>query len=315
MQDLPVEITKSWITPVAGAWIEHGVRILIILIGGWLSLYAGDVISKRIIDKAKDRLDQGASIRERVQTVAGVLKNLYRYAILFTASMMILAEMGVNLGPLLAGAGILGLAIGFGSQELVKDVIAGYFILIEAEFGVGDVIRVGDKAGGVERLGLRNIKIVAFDGSSHIIPNSEVGTVHLMSRGFARALLKIGVSYDSDMAKVTQALTDYGQKLKAELDFILDEPEVLDVSDLKDSAVEFYFAVKVKPGNQWKLERRMRREIITFFRERGIEIPYPHMVNIVRGEIPAHIADSKKISTQEQPEVESIPSPGPAPSE
>lgn len=274
MTDLPLDVTKAWFTPVAAAWIEHGVRIVFIVIGAWLALTVGGVIAKRVIEQAKDRLDKDAGITERIRTVAGVLRNLYRYTIIFLASMLILAEFGVNLGPLLAGAGILGLAVGFGSQELVKDVIAGYFVLIEGEFGVGDTIKVGDHVGTVDRLGLRNIKIVAYDGSIHVIPNSQAASVVVLSKGFGRAVLKVGVPYNADLDSMAVLLEEYGAKLKGELEYVQGEPEVLGVSALSDGSVEFLFAVKVSAGRQAELERRMRREVFELLRQNGIAVAF-----------------------------------------
>ncbi|MEP0814317.1 MAG: mechanosensitive ion channel family protein [bacterium] len=282
MEDLPVRVTTEWLTPVVTGYLAHGARIVLIIVGSWIALAAGNLLSKRIADRASKRLESEPGIAERVRTVSGVLRNLYRYVVVFIASLLVLSEFGVDLGPLLAGAGILGLAIGFGSQELVKDVIAGYFILIEGEFGVGDVIKVGEHVGTVERLGLRNIKLVAFDGSIHVIPNSQVSTLVVLSKGFARAFLKVDVAYSTDFDKVRTLLSEYSLGLMKELDYILGEPEILGVNSLKDSGVEYFIAIKVKPGKQHELQRRMQQDVVELFRANAIEIPFPHQVEIVR---------------------------------
>jgi small conductance mechanosensitive channel len=198
--------------------------------------------------------------------------------IALVAGTMILGELGLDIGPIIAGAGIVGLAVGFGAQTLVKDVISGFFILLENQFSVGDSIQIDDIGGGVEKMTLRATFLRDLEGTLHVIPNGEIRTLANKTKDWARAVVNVGVGYEANVDRVLAVLEDVGRQLSADETFgpvLLEEPTALGPLEFGDSAVTVRLMVKTRAGQQWGVGREMRRRIKEAFEQEGIEIPYP----------------------------------------
>jgi small conductance mechanosensitive channel len=213
---------------------------------------------------------------QRATTLSHILRSVGKVVILFMAGLIILSKLGVNVAPILASAGIVGLAVGFGAQSLVKDVISGFFILVEDQFGVSDVIELGGQSGVVEKMNLRITQIRNQHGQLITVPNGEIKTVINHSKEWACAVLEIGVAYQHDPDHVIEVLKAIGEELQAEMpDKIMAPVEVLGMDAFKESEVVFKLSIKTVPLAQWAVARAYRRKIWYRFRDEGIEIPFP----------------------------------------
>jgi small conductance mechanosensitive channel len=264
---------------------RHGLRLLLIVAMAAASWYLVKVVAERIVKVAADDDDTQLSYREkRAQTVSGLLKGVGRIVIVVFAVILTL-DTFMDIGPLLAGAGILGLAVSFGSQSLVKDVIAGFFILMEHQFDVGDVIEVAGLSGAVEKMSLRVVMLRDLEGTLHIVPNGQITTVSNRTRGWSRAVLDIGVGYASDVDKALEVLRDEARGYAADSawSYKLDgPPEVVGVQGLGDNAVTIRVMLRTRPGMQWEVGREFRRRAKNRLDREGIEIPFPQRTVHVR---------------------------------
>lgn len=213
----------------------------------------------------------------KVKTLSSLTKNILKYVIYFVAVYSILEILGLKMGSILAVAGIGSLAVGFGAQSLVKDVITGFFIIFEDQFGVGDYITINNFSGTVEEIGLRVTKIRDFSGDLNIIPNGEITSVTNHSKGAMRALVAVSVSYEEDVDRVIEALNEICTEVKRDRTDLLDGPKVLGITNFKDSAVEITVVAMAKPMQQWAVERDLRYRIKKLFKDYNIDLPYPHM--------------------------------------
>ena len=221
----------------------------------------------------------GPAVSSRARTLLPLLRNALMVTLVILVVMSSLSELGVDIGPLLAGAGILGLAVGFGAQALVKDIITGFFILMEDQIAVGDVIRVGTHGGLVESLTIRTLRLRDLGGNVHIIPFSEVTTVENMTKDFSRYVFDVGVGYREDTDEVAEVLRQIGAEMQAEEyynDLILEPLDILGVDQFADSAVVIRARFTTKPIKQWEVGREFNRRMKKRFDELGIEIPFPH---------------------------------------
>jgi len=199
--------------------------------------------------------------------------------LLIVVGLMVLSDLGVNIAPLLAGAGVLGIAIGFGSQKLVQDVITGLFLLLENTMQVGDVVTAGGLTGVVEYLSIRSIRLRSEDGSMHVIPFSAVTTVTNMTRDFGHAVIEAQVSYEDDFDEVVAVMREIVTEMRAEpawADDIRDDLEVWGLDRFADSAIVVKARIRVGPFARWSVKREFNRRMKLRFDEHGIEIPYPH---------------------------------------
>lgn len=215
----------------------------------------------------------------RVRTLLPLLRRTVSIILGLIAALIVLSELGINIAPLLAGAGVIGLAIGFGAQTLVKDVITGIFILMEDTISVGDVVDLGGNAGVVEDISIRTIRLRDLNGTVHVIPFSEVTRVQNMTRGFAYAVIDAGVAYRENVDSVIAVLQELGEAMRQEPDWaarILEPLEVLGLDQLADSAVVVRVRFKTVAGGQWAVKREFQRRMKARFDELGIEIPFPH---------------------------------------
>jgi small-conductance mechanosensitive channel len=219
-----------------------------------------------------------ARARQRTEALAGVLRSLTSVAIWSMAFLLILAQVGINLGPLIAGAGILGVALGFGAQSLVADFLTGFFMLVEDQFGVGDNVDVGEAKGVVEKVTLRTTVVRDISGTVWHVPNSKIERVGNRSQLWARALLDIGIAYDADVVAAEAAIraASHGMTEDAEwADKILEDPQVLGVEELAADQVTIRLMFKTLPAEQWNVQRELRRRIKDALDDAGIEIPFP----------------------------------------
>lgn len=223
----------------------------------------------------------------RAQTLGSLLKSVVTFVIAAVVTLMVLSEF-YNIGPLLASAGIAGIALGFGAQNLVKDFISGVFMLLEDQYGVGDVIDMGEASGVVEDVGLRVTRIRDVDGTVWYVRNGEVLRVGNKSQGWARAVIDVGVAYSEDTRRVRQLLEETAHELFGDPDwaeFVLDEPEVWGVEQLAADSVVIRVVVKTRPLQQWKVARELRERIKRRFDAEGIEIPFPQRTVWVREDV------------------------------
>ena len=224
----------------------------------------------------------------RVLTLSDLLGSVARYVVWTVAGVMVLSDVGFEVGPLLASAGVAGLAIGFGAQTLVKDVISGFFLLFDNTLSSGDLITFDGKTATVEYIGLRLIKARTFDGEVLMIPAGEMRVFGNKSLGFARAIVTVGLSYEQPVAEALKALeevaTEWAATDAAKAVMVEDAPQVQGVLNLGESSVDARVIVQVRPGEQFAAERELRTRIKERFDERGIEIPFPRRTVYVRNE-------------------------------
>ena len=225
---------------------------------------------------------QSARARQRADTIAALLGSIASFSVWTIAVLMVLGELGLELGPLIAGAGIVGIALGFGAQNLVRDFLSGIFMLIEDQYGVGDVIDAGPASGQVEGVNLRTTRLRDIEGNVWHIPNGQIERVANKSQDWSRALLDIPVSYEADTSRAAEVIqlaareVRHGSPEWAQL--ILDEPEVWGVEDLGSDGVVIRLVAKTAPLSQWKVARRLRVAIKEALEREGIEIPFSQRV-------------------------------------
>ncbi len=264
--------------------LTSGLRIAFILVVGLIASRWLRVLSARL-----ERLIAGAAPTEdeaqRASTLARVTRSTALVTIAITAGLMIMRELGLDITPLIAGASVVGVAVGLGAQSLIRDVIGGFFILLEDQFAVGDSIQVGNISGGVEKMTLRATFLRDLEGTLHVIPNGEMRIVSNRTKDWSRAVVKVGVAYEEDIGRVMAALGDIGHDLYHDEEFaplLLEEPTVSGVEALGDWAMTIRIMVKTKPGKQWDVARELRRRIKESFEQEGIEMPYPRQEVLMR---------------------------------
>lgn len=213
---------------------------------------------------------------QRIEALTSVLRSAATFAIWLIAAFMILGTVGVNIAPLLAGAGVLGVALGFGSQKLVQDFLSGMFILVEDQYGVGDVVDLDSETTGVvEAVSLRTTRLRAVDGTVWHVPNGEIRRVGNMSQHWSRALLDVEVAYESDIERAKAAMKAAADDMWREDTDILEEPEMWGVQNLNPNGVQLRLTIKTTPSQQWRISRALLQRIKARFDEEGIQIPFP----------------------------------------
>ena len=301
------------VSEIAGWLVERPLKIAIILVGAIIV----SRLVKRTIDRMVDRLvasrteqedevesdamvtrlgrrargklrrihEQAERSRQRALTLGAVLRSIAGAVVYLMAMMLALGEIGFDLAPLIAGAGIVGLAVGFGAQSLVADFIAGIFIVVEDQYGVGDYVDVGAASGTVERVSLRTTVLRDVEGVVWVIPNGEIRRVGNSSQLWARTVLDVDVAYDTDIdlaASVIKDVADEVWREKRESTTILEEPEIWGVQGFGADAISIRLAVKTEPGEQWATGRLLRARLKRAFDENGIEIPFPQRTVWIR---------------------------------
>lgn len=274
-------------------WFElHGIRIIIIVAIGlavylMFQYFIPRFVRRTVSTRMKDK--PGAEIQKRTRTLSRVLRKTVGILVGIMIVFTILDEIGINIGPALAGLGVVGIAVGFGAQSLVKDVINGLFILMENQFGIGDVVKVGDIKGLVEEVNLRRTILRDIDGAVHYIPNGEIVIASNYTREYSRVNLNITVSYESDLDRVITVINKVCSTLsdeKAWQDKIIKTPQVLRVDNFGDSGIEIKILGDTAPLAQWEIMGELRKRLKKEFDKQSIEIPYPHMKVYFAGDLP-----------------------------
>ncbi|MEY7972545.1 mechanosensitive ion channel family protein [Saccharomonospora xinjiangensis] len=214
--------------------------------------------------------------RQRAQTIGSVLKSLTSFVVFGLAFVLILGELGINLAPILASAGIVGVAIGFGAQNLVRDFLSGIFMMLEDQYGVGDVVDVGEAIGTVESVGLRITTVRDLNGTVWYVRNGEVLRVGNFSQGYAVAVVDIPLGYDTDVTKATAVLEEVAKEAAEDASIrpdVLESPQVLGVENVTPEAIQFRLTTKVRPGRQWAVQRALRAEIMRALEREGFDPP------------------------------------------
>ena len=257
-----------------------GLRILFLIAGGFIAIRLTSFILVKIRMAFEDDDPETQNEREkRAETLTKVIRNLLTIVVWSIVGMMILREIGVDIGPILAGAGVIGLAVGFGAQTLVKDFLSGMFILIENQFRVGDVVSAAGHSGLVEEISLRTTTLRDLEGKVHVIPNGEIAVVTNMTKEWSRFMIDVGVAYKEDVDHVMEVLKGVGESMTSDPKYshlILEPLSILGVDSFGDSSVNIRVMFTTKPLQQWGIGREFRRRIKNTFDEKGIEIPFPH---------------------------------------
>jgi small-conductance mechanosensitive channel len=273
----------SWLTENQATLISSALRITGVLVAAFLV--------SRLLRKSVTRIEgkvseQTTPVRalQRTQTLAKVLSSAGIVAIWSVAGFYILGELGFNLAPLLAGVGIIGLAVGFGAQNLVRDVVTGFFILLEDQYGVGDIVMINEVASGkVEQLTLRVTGVRDLDGTMHYIANGSIVHIANRSKDWARAVIDVGVGYGEEPSHVRQVLERVATEAKEDEGLghnLYSPPEVLGVEVLGEYEVVWRMVAETKPGRQWDVGRQLRERVKVAFDRDDIEIPFPHRVMV-----------------------------------
>ena len=266
-----------------------GIRVILIVILAWAVIRLERIFINRSVALAfrethKDAIADALTAKRRA-TLDGLFAAILRVSVCTVSVLMIFKELNFEIGPILASAGILGLAVGIGAQNLVKDIITGAFIVLEQQFGVGDVVRIGDRSGAVEYVGLRTTILRDQEGTAHIIPNGKIEVVSVMTRGWSQFVLDIDVSSETDLERVIttteKVLKDYAKEFPQN---VLAEPQVLGIESFGDNSVKIRSVVKTVPSKQWEAGRMIRRRIKTEFDRLGIEIPIKQRVVLLQKE-------------------------------
>ncbi|MCD6255618.1 MAG: mechanosensitive ion channel family protein [Deltaproteobacteria bacterium] len=266
-------------------YVFNIMRIPIIIVGAFMAIRILNAIierfEKKISDhiKAKEKTMLPIEIEKRVQTVGNLLKKVIFVSIWLVAAMMVIKELGFDVKPILAGAGIIGLAVSFGAQNLVRDIISGLFIIIENQIRVGDVAIINGTGGLVEAINLRTTVLRGLDGTVHIFPNGTINTLSNMTHEYSYYVFDIGVAYKEDVDRVMEILKEIGNEIMQDeyyRSLIIEPLEIWGVDKFADSAVIIKARIKTLPIKQWEVGREINRRIKKRFDEEGIEIPFPH---------------------------------------
>ncbi|MFP4289910.1 MAG: mechanosensitive ion channel family protein [Bacteroidales bacterium] len=237
-------------------------------------------LKKNLINRTEkgDAPHKDESIK-RINTLTDIIHKTASIALLLVFLMLLLQKFGINIGPILASVGVLGLAIGFGAQELVKDFISGFFILLENQVRTGDVAIINGTGGLVEQIELRTITLRDFSGTVHVIQNGKINTLSNMTKDWSAMVFDIGVAYKEDTQKVMDVMKEVGDELANDPDFesdIIEPMEVFGLDQFGDSAIVIKARIKTKPIKQWSVGREYRKRLKYAFDQQGIEIPFPH---------------------------------------
>ncbi len=254
-------------------------RLSLVIIGIYLLWEITNVAFLLVHQRLEKRIPE-LERKARLRTVIELVSWSTRLFIVLIGLGMGLSVLGINITPLVASLGVAGLALSLGAQQLVQDIIAGIFILIEDQFHIGDAVVLAGVAGRVEDLSLRATRVRSLDGTLHIIPNSRISIVSNRTAAWSRALVEVGVSYSNDLDHVTRVLERVADQLVAEdpqQEMFLERPQVLGPESFDDSSIGFRMLARVQPGKQWDAQRMMRRRIKALFDEEGIEIPFPQV--------------------------------------
>ena len=262
-----------------GTWTVSAIHIGFILIGAW----ALKLIANRGIRSFRlyiERRTNNGEEKKRLETLGRVFRYAANVLIAGIAAMLVLTELGISIAPILATAGVLGLAVGFGAQSLVKDYFSGLFLLLENQIRHGDVVEAGGKSGVVEEVTLRYVRLRGYEGNVHFVPNGHIDTVTNMTRDFSYAVIDVGVAYRENVDEVFDIIRSVAAAMRDDAQFrdtILEDVDLAGVESWADSSVVIRLRIKVVPIQQWTVKREFLRRLKAEFDARGIEIPFPHL--------------------------------------
>jgi len=258
--------------------LTNGLRIVLILVLMVFVLKFIKTFSRWLFEKLSKTKDD--EYKKRADTLRSIIRYLLSIGIIIVAVIIILSELGIDIGPILAAAGIIGLAVGFGAQHLVQDIISGFFIFLEDQIRVGDVVQIADKGGLVEKITLRMIILRDLAGNVHYVRNGQINVVTNMTKEYSRYVFEVGVAYREDVDEVIQVINEVDEELRNDPEYkddILEPIEILGLDQFADSALIIKARTKTKPIQQWRVGRAFNRLLKKKFDERDIEIPFPHV--------------------------------------
>lgn len=271
----PAEVAADWFS-------EHGVRVLATL--GVAVVVT--VVARLLVRRLRRKLEGVSSVTQelniqRAATLTGAL-SAAAVVVIWTLAVLMLLDEVTNIAPLLASAGVAGVALGFGAQSLVKDGLSGFFILLENQFGVGDVVEIqttaGPVSGKVESLTLRVTVLRAFDGTLHVVPNGNIQVVSNKSRGWARAIVDVRIAYGEDVERVRRILEELFEEIRRDpvlAEWVMDGPSILGIEAMADYALVIRVVAETRPSKRWDAERALRERIARRLDQRGVRVPLP----------------------------------------
>ena len=277
------ESIENFVDSIIPWLLNHGIRIVFIAVFAYILIRILNKFIERAVRLAvvADSQISPDSEKKREETLIHIFKFTIKVVIWIIAGLMILEEFGVQIAPILAAAGIVGIAFGFGGQYLIKDIISGLFIILENQYRIGDIVAFDKVSGLVENITLRKTTLRDMDGTVHHIPHGEVKTVSNYSKDFSRINLNVDIAYNSDLEKVIRLVNRVGQELFNDDNFkemLVTPPQFLRVDNLEDSSVVIKIVADTKPLKQWELTGELRKRLLIAFNKEGIEIPFPQRV-------------------------------------
>jgi len=277
------ESIENFIDSIIPWLLNHGIRIVFIAVFAYILIRILNKFIERAVRLAvvADSQISPDSEKKREETLIHIFKFTIKVVIWIIAGLMILEEFGVQIAPILAAAGIVGIAFGFGGQYLIKDIISGLFIILENQYRIGDIVAFDKVSGLVENITLRKTTLRDMDGTVHHIPHGEVKTVSNYSKDFSRINLNVDIAYNCDLEKVIRLVNRVGQELFNDDNFkemLVTPPQFLRVDNLEDSSVVIKIVADTKPLKQWELTGELRKRLLIAFNKEGIEIPFPQRV-------------------------------------
>lgn len=267
----------SYIKEILDKLIVNGFHVVLIIILMFISLKFVNIITKKIV-KVLINKTYDEETEKKIRTFRTIIKSSLDIIIVTVGSMMIIENLGINIGPIIAAAGVVGIAVGFGSQRLVEDIISGILILSSDQIRVGDVVQIGTKSGLVEKLDLKMVVLRDLNGNVHFIRNGKIDSVTNMTKDFSYAVLEIGVAYNSNITYVIDVIEQIAEDIRINgqsADSILEPIEILGLDKFDDSAIIIKARIKTKPIKQWDVGREFNLKLKEKFDELNIEIPFP----------------------------------------
>ena len=265
------------------AIIKTGLRVSMILIFAWVAMKllqkSLQRLEKNLINKSEKEGEPPSESQKRIETIVRLIKQASLIALWLTFGLVILKEFGVEIGPIIASAGVVGLAVGFGAQNLVRDIISGFFIILENQIRVGDVAIVNGTGGLVEKINFRTTVLRDLGGVVHIFPNGTIATVSNLTNEWSAYIFDIGIAYKENTDHVIEIMQEVGKTMREDEKYgnlMLEDPDIFGVDKFGDSSVVIKGRIKTKPIRQWEVGREYLRRIKHAFDENNIEIPFPH---------------------------------------
>jgi small conductance mechanosensitive channel len=276
-----IEKAAAWMESVG--WQRLG-KLMLVLATSLIMLWALRLVARAVARSIASGVHEASpEAQRRAKTLGAVIGNFARVLVVSFFILETLQEFNINVGPLVAGVGIVGAAIGFGAQNLVKDVIGGFFLLVENQYGVGDIISVGDKhVGTVEKMTFRMTMLRDTEGRAHYLPNGTINDVVVLSKDFAKALVDVEVSHDEDLERIMAVIREVGEEMHGALETVLEPTEVLGVESMSPISCTLRTLTKCAPGQQWAVARELRRRVLVRFKLEGFGRPIPLRMNINR---------------------------------